>query len=146
MKDDYVTRMANDCCFVSICEGYEQWCKDKSPGVGSVNLVAICFSCLAALLLCWAARDATMAVCTVIGSIIVFAGLYKPEWPPLLDGYLSDYDPVDDAAFSLFQQTVSTAGILEKEALGEWIALERLARERSKTPGLRFTKRSTQND
>lgn len=143
MKEDYATRMANDLCFADIDLGYERWCKGKSPGVDGVVTAVILGTGVAVLLLSWASRDLILAGSTVIGCIILYAAVYRTEWPPLLDIYLNKYAPVDAAAFSIFQEKVLQTGELQQEALGRWIEVERNARRLRHKSGLAFARRDT---
>lgn len=51
------------------------------------------------------------------------------EWEPILTGRLQAYEPVDRQAYADLQNTILSAGKLEKSALGEWIAAERKSME-----------------
>jgi hypothetical protein len=54
------------------------------------------------------------------------------KWEPILNRHLQAYEPVDRQAYADLQNTILSAGKLEKSALGEWMAVERKARKQER--------------
>ncbi|NCF08747.1 hypothetical protein DK872_26245 [Kosakonia sp. MH5] len=63
-------------------------------------------------------------------AVLIFAlsEMFSCEtWSSFCEGQLESYEPADAGAFHALQAVVISSGKLEKEALGQWIELEREA-------------------
>ncbi len=129
MNDDFWMQVENDNCFVNISEGYENWCKDKAPKGFLVALTLMVFFTTISISMSWIYQDLVPLFAGAFLSMVGYAAFSQgTEWPPVIDEYLNDYQPVDIDAFTAFQAVVKADGELRKEALGKWIDVERHAR------------------
>ncbi|MGY6031877.1 hypothetical protein [Phytobacter sp. AG2a] len=129
MNDDDLTKVENDNCFINIFEGYEDWCRDKVPGGNWLALTIMAFFAATSIILSWIYHDLFPLAAGGFLSMVGYAVFSKDtEWPPVIDEYLNDYQPVNIDAFTAFQAAVKADGELRKETLGKWVEVERRAR------------------
>ena len=129
MSDDYWTQMRNDICFVNISTGYENWCKDKAPKGFWLALTLMVFFITISTSMTWIYENPAPLFAGGFLSLVGYAVFgQNTEWPPVIDAYLNDYQPVDIDAFTALQASVKADGELRKETLGKWIEVERNAR------------------
>ncbi|MDD7997484.1 hypothetical protein [Kosakonia radicincitans] len=134
--------MNNEKCryrFSYICGCYQDWHQGSSRPEHPLDLhmrVLIIAGVLLTGLGAWeyfhGRLDIEIALALITGPSVLIIGLammsFRQRWPSFfMDDLLKNYEPADVDAFRVLQASVVTSGKLEKEALSQWIEVERKA-------------------
>ena len=119
----------NDVRFEKIEQAWRKWSKGRGPYLPELVMPVTLCTAVAVFTLRFSVNSYWGVGLLMTLWLTYLFWMLTRKWEPILNRHLHAYQPVDLQAHADLQNTILSAGKLEKSALGEWMAIERKARK-----------------